>query len=292
MVSSLMEVVMGNMELERDVITGLEWSLNEITDNVLNHSESAHGGLIQASTMREHQKIQFVVADSGRGILSSMREGFPELRSDEEAIGEAIKQGVTRNPDVGQGNGLAGTMRIATGSGGSFGVSSGTSGLSIFRSPGAAEFEEMPFHRREFRGTVVEAELSTEGSLTLDEILGSAGIEFVGMDVIDAEYSVEGAMCVRLSEETRGFGSRQAGATIRTKCMNLLNAEPDKRLVLDWGGVPLVSSSFADEAVGRLFVELGPIRFGARVQHVGMEPLVRSLVDRAVMQRAAQASSA
>ena len=75
---------------------------------------------------------------------------------------------------------------------------------------------------------------------------------------------------------------------IRIKCVNLLNAEPHLPLVIDWTGVPLISSSFADEALGKLFVQLGPTGFSARIRNVGMEPLVRQLIDKAIMQRMAQ----
>lgn len=61
-----------------------------------------------------------------------------------------------------------------------------------------------------------------------------------------------------------------------------------KPLLLDWTGVLLVSSSFADELVGKLFASLGPLAFSARVRKVGMDATVRGLVDKAIMQRAAQ----
>ena len=122
---------MGSMEIERSVLAGLEWSVNEITDNVLNHAESPLGGLVQVATQRETVAFQFVVGDARRGILASMRDGFPDLQDDAEAIGEAVKQGVTRNPDIGQGNGLAGTLRVAALSNGSFSVLSGQALLGL-----------------------------------------------------------------------------------------------------------------------------------------------------------------
>ncbi len=105
-------------------------------------------------------------------------------------------------------------------------------------------------------------------------------------------YSAEDGdyLTIRLRDEQGGFGTRQAGGQLRTKLKNLLAADPGKRLVIDWSGVPLISSSFADEAIGRLFLELGPLSFSSRIQHVGMESLVRSLIDRAVMQRVQQGS--
>ena len=120
-----MDVVMRNITLDHDVIAGLEWSINEITDNVLNHAECAEGGIVHVSTFGEARKVAFGVADSGRGILSSLREGHPSLQTDAHAIGEAMKAGITRNPDAGQGNGIAGALRIATMSEGSFQITSG-----------------------------------------------------------------------------------------------------------------------------------------------------------------------
>jgi len=76
-VDDFMDVVLRTMKMPRDIISGLEWSINEITDNVLNHSESPFGGLIQASTYIKDKTIAFAVVDSGRGILNSMQEGFP-----------------------------------------------------------------------------------------------------------------------------------------------------------------------------------------------------------------------
>ena len=55
--------------------------------------------------------------------------------------------------------------------------------------------------------------------------------------------------------------------------------------------MPLVSSSFADELVGKLFASLGPLAFSARVRNLGMDATVRGLVDMAIMQRVAQVAN-
>ena len=108
LVNTFMDVVMRSMTLDRRVIAGLEWSINEITDNVLNHADCEEGGVIQVSTFRDGERVAFGVADSGRGILSSLREGHPSLQTDAQAIDEAMKAGITRDPNAGQGNGIAG----------------------------------------------------------------------------------------------------------------------------------------------------------------------------------------
>lgn len=70
-----------------------------------------------------------------------------------------------------------------------------------------------------------------------------------------------------------------------------MEAEPDKPLILDWDPVPLISSSFADELVGKLFADLGPWAFGARVGNVGMKTVVYGLIDKAITQRVVQVAN-
>jgi anti-sigma regulatory factor (Ser/Thr protein kinase) len=114
-----MDVVLRSMFIPSDIISALEWSISEICDNVINHSESMVGGFVEVITFPRQGIITFTVADAGRGILGSLKEAIPTLRTDAQAIGEAIKAGVTRNKAVGQGNGLAGSLRITTMTGGS-----------------------------------------------------------------------------------------------------------------------------------------------------------------------------
>jgi anti-sigma regulatory factor (Ser/Thr protein kinase) len=295
-VNAALDVVLRNMDLRRDVISALEWSLNEVTDNVLNHAQAEYGGLVQVSTFRDEHKIKFFVGDGGRGVPAAMREAFPHLRNDVQALEEAMKSGVTSIPDSGQGNGLAGSLRIATYAEGSFKISSGKGQICVFREGRAGEYRprktRFPSDFR-FPGTLVMVELQTEAEFDIADALALDGTpQAPAADIVDLQYTGEsGELVVSIKNESLGFGTRHAGVELRTKCRNLLNAEPGKRLVLDWSGVPMVSSSFADEAIGKLFVELGPTLFSTRIASVGTEPLVRALIDRAIMQRVVQSST-
>ena len=100
-----------------------------------------------------------------------------------------------------------------------------------------------------------------------------------GLDAAGVESARTDAF---LDEETSGVGTRTAGRQIRTKCTNLLQADSTMKLVLDWTNVPLISSSFADEFIGRLFIALGPLQFMTRVRMVGMDSLIAQLIDQAL----------
>lgn len=286
-VNDFMDVVLRTMKIPKDIISGLEWSINEITDNVLNHSESKHGGIIQASTHYKENKILFAVADSGIGILKSMQEGYPELRTELDAIGEAIKAGVTRNPKIGQGNGLAGSLRVATMTGGSFEILSGNGRLIITEDKTIRK----PVQRARYSGTLVSGEINIIDDFSISEALSFDNFEnYYPLDIIDLKYEVPESDCLllRMKEESTGFGSRKSGFQIRNKILNLLTAKERLPIIVDWDGVPVVSSSFADELMGKLFIGMGAMTFSAMVKNKNMEGLVKNLLDKAVAQRLTQ----
>lgn len=285
-VNDFMDVVLRTISIPKDIISALEWSINEITDNVLNHSNSKNGGIIQASTHYKENKIVFAVADGGRGILKSMQEGFPNLRNELDAIGEAIKAGVTRNPKFGQGNGLAGTLRITTMTGGSLEIFSGNGRLIATKDTTVRK----PLGGAQFKGVLISGEINIVENFSISEALNFNNQPSTFLDIVDLLYEMEDSDCLMLimKEEATGFGSRKSGLQIKTKLINLLRAKPNYPIIINWDGVPVISSSFADELIGKLFLELGAMTFSFLVKNRNMEPLIQNLLDKAVAQRLTQ----
>ena len=79
------------------------------------------------------------------------------------------------------------------------------------------------------------------------------------------------------------FGSRRGGKRVRGMIGNLLRE--NRSVTLDFKDVAVFSSGFADEVFGRLFVEMGPTAFMARVKMLNVDPTVSGLIDRAIEQR-------
>src|SRR5437867_3178661 len=284
-VNAIINAVMGSLSgMDRHDIAAIEWSLAEITDNVLNHARCETGGLVQATTFeKSRRRVEFVVCDGGATIPGTLRETHREITSDPQALEKAIREGVTRDKNFGQGNGLFGSLEVCRISGGQFHVHSRNANLSYYPKFGLhIRRETIPFS-----GTLVVANIDCSTPGVLQKALKFGGEEHVPVDYIETHYELSGGEFPRfvMRNEASSFGRRLAGEPIKNKLLNLVSMVVGKRLVIDFEDVALISSSFADEAFGKLFVELGALRFGQSFEFVNVSEMVRSLIDKAITQR-------
>jgi len=285
-VNRIVNAILGAIpEIERRDFAALEWSINEITDNVLVHSRSPIGGLVQVSTFKTYRKIvEFIVVDAGVGIPATLREGHPTLKTDAEALDHAIREGVTRDKSVGQGNGLFGSYQICSHSRGVFQVESGYAKLVFTERNGLhVSTEKIPL-----QGTLVVAQVDFSVPHLLEEALRIGGRIHTPLDFIETHYEGrQNAIDFIIKDESKSFGSRIGGTPVRNRLSNLLNMCPGQQIRIDFSDVPLISSSFADEVFGKLFNELGPMTFVQRFEFRNVSTTVRQLIDRAIAQRMA-----
>lgn len=270
--------------LTRDMLKALEWSLNEVSDNVLNHADSKVGGILQVMTYPQRHRVDFYVADAGVTIPASLRTSRDDIASDEDALGLAIMEGVTRNKQTNQGNGLYGAFKVCEVSGGEFGILSGNSSLTYRDRQLSAVHHPIPF-----KGTFVRASIDYSYDKLLEKALIFGGKPHnPSTDYIERMYQGDGDVTTFVvSKELKSFGSREAGKAGRIKLTNLMEGKQNP-VICDFEGVNLISSSFADEVFGRLFIDLGPLAFSRLCQFKNVDPTVRGLIDRAVMMRIKQ----
>ena len=290
-VNRIVNAILGAIpDIARTDFAALEWSINELTDNVLVHAESPVGGFVQVSTFKRNKKrVVFIVADAGIGIPNSLRQGHPEITSDVDALDKAIREGVTRDKSEGQGNGLFGTYQICSHSKSFFQVESGYGKLSFSESQGLkVKMEDVPY-----QGTLVVAEIDFSVPDLLQEALKFNGRVHEPTDYVELHYEDVNANRVvfKIAEEANSFGSRVAGRPLRNRIGNLARMCPAQQIIIDFSDIALVSSSFADELVGKLFAGFGPIEFMKRFKLVGVSPTVQQLIDRAISQRLASTPS-
>lgn len=286
-VNRITNAILGGIpNIERSDFGALEWAINELTDNVIVHSQSTIGGLVQVSNFRRDRKlIEFTIADAGQGIAQTLRSGGGFTGSDADGLQQAIREGVTRDKTIGQGNGLFGSYQICSHSGGEFRIDSGHARLHFLPVKGLAiRTEKVPVN-----GTVIVAKIDFTNPDLLQEALKFAGKRHTPVDYIETRYE-DGSTNVinfRLSEEADSYGSRLAGTPVSTKLSNLIRLCPGQPIEVDFDTIPIISSSFADEVFGKLFVSLGAMQFMQRLRFKNVVPTVQLLIDRAIAQRVA-----
>ena len=277
-VTAVVDVLARHMACSDGVLASIEWTLNELADNVLVHAAVpgvAVEGFVQIVSHPEQQKVDLVVSDYGRGIRESLWQSHPTL-NDEEALLKAIQAGVTRDQSAGQGNGLAGSVRIASSAGGLLTIMSGNAELAVVDgNPRTTVSGAVP-------GTTVCLVLSTDVEIDITEALwGKTPMSAFEMSHVTDDDKV----VFRVIDEASGFGNRDTGRQLRTKLQNIMTQFPSSRVEIDFADVALISASFADEFIAKLVVELGHFSFFNRMAVSNANQFISQTLDNVIRQR-------
>lgn len=284
LVNAYSDEMQASIECASGLVEGLEWSLNEVMDNVLQHSESGEGfmmGVIHKST----KCLMFSVYDNGQGIFNSFRDSEYHPRNPIDAISLSIQEGKTRDRRIGQGNGLWGLYRIIQNNKGRLEITSHGSSLVLYSDGKLLKFQELPILDTKKATTTINMSIYYDNNFSVVEALGGyqpADIRF--------ENKVDDDNCLHfiVSEESTGYGTRVAGERVRLKVINYFKRiDPPSRIIIDFSGLTIISSSFADEFIGKLVHEWGFCRFTNMVFLSGVSPTIQQIINRSVCQRMA-----
>lgn len=274
--NEIMDVLAKIPDLSMGVLTGVEWALNEIADNVLVHAEGARGWIQTIARLKGAHKVDLVVADCGPGILATIREGFPDVSSDTLALRKAIEKGVTRNKTIGQGNGLAGSVRIAESAQGWVNILSGTANLRVFNDGRRDDLPTLPYP-----GTCVSLTLPTDHPIDISEALWG----HTAMSMFENTHLTHEGLLFALLEEATGFGNRGSGAELANKLRNIATEFPGERIAIDFLGIDVASASFLDEFLAKMILSEGVTTFFGKFELRNMNDFVKRTADAVIAQR-------
>ena len=88
----------------------------------------------------------------------------------------------------------------------------------------------------------------------------------------------------KISERSEGTGTRESAIRVKNEVLNIL-AEEQKPVTLDFSGVEVISSSFADELIAKLFLSLGLFQFNNLIKIRGLDSSQQNILQRSVLQR-------
>ncbi len=280
--NSLVEDFSRQVQFSPGVLQTLNWSLYEVLDNVFQHSH-VEQGFVMASVTKQRPRLSVCVADTGIGIHRSfIRGGVHRPRTGVDAITLALQEGVSSTGDK-RGNGLYGLKAAVEENRGSLRLISGRSGLEMTdKRVTTLNLGSGIIADDDHFGTVVDWQVRTDQAVDISKVLAGRAVH----SRLESFESDEGFHIIKLAEHAHGTGSRKAATELRNWLVNVLN-EGAPVLYLDFEGVNVVSSSFADETIGKLAETFGPIEFARRIRLVHMSETIERLLDRAISIRLA-----
>lgn len=273
-VNALCELVVRHSPDPRSLLPAIEWAANEVTDNVELHASAATPGIFCARLYPRRNRLEMAVVDQGVGIRASLGATIA-AGSDGAAIAQALQRGVTRDPSIGQGNGLAGTKEIILQNEGDLML---WSGVAMFRIIDGQDRGYIPVAGAAGTGVVLSFLLNQPIDLQRTFIAGTA------MDYIERQAEAAADVGLSVRAEVTSTRSRGPARSLRQKILALL-PDVEGPLVLDFHGIEGAASSFLDELLGRLAAQIGPETFKAKVEVRNMTPLVAQIANVVINQR-------
>ncbi len=268
---------------EEGVIKSLIWCINEVMDNVLVHS-GENTGYIMAQYHRKKNRLAFCVCDYGIGIHKTLLESKHKPATEIDALTMAIQEGI--GDGKGQGNGLYGLYQIVKENGGKLTISSGESAIMLSNSKGLQKFDNCEKLIRTNPGTIVDFQLDISKKIDIQTALCKIN-GFDGFDIrIDNMWDDNNSNWLRYNvyENCSGTGTRLAGKELKNDVINTLR-RTKAPIILDFEAVKTCSSSFIDEFLCKLFLELGVLEFNKLIKIENMDDFIKHLFERSIYMR-------
>lgn len=269
---------------EEGVLKGLNWCLYEIMDNVLIHSHSKFG-YVMAQYHNKTNRIAICIYDSGIGIHSSLIAGSVETKDEINAIELALQEGV--GDGQGQGNGLYGLFQIVKENGGRLAISTGNTTF-MFDGANKKSWSTNPVIDEQHKGTTVDFQLDLNRKTDIKKALKSIG-EFDDFDIRieDMKQETDNTLIYKVADYAKDLGTRPSGKAVKTDVLNTI-IRTKQPIILDFSNIQIVGSSFIDEFIGKMYVELGVIKFNQIISIRNMNEEVIHLCNRAIAMRVKQ----
>ncbi len=271
-------------EFANGILEGIEWSINEIMDNVLNHSE-AGCGFIMGQLHKSSKHVVFTIYDAGIGIYNSFKNSIHKPKNNADALTLCIQAGVTRDKKIGQGNGLAGMFSLVKEGGGRLVITSGRDSFVYCNNDSNIARNKHQFPTNGNLGTTIDFQLDYSQNISIEKVLTFQGHTFEFTNLYSESLENEkGELVFSISKLAEGTGTRDSALRLKNEIVNLMRAH-SQIAVLDFEGINVVTSSFVDELVAKLLVELGLFQFNQRIKLKNMSNLLQQTLQKSVIQR-------
>lgn len=271
-------------EFAPGVLEGIEWSINEIMDNVLNHSQSPCG-FIMGQLHKTSKHVAFTIYDAGIGIYKSLKDSIHAPRNNADALTMCIIAGITRDKKVGQGNGMNGLFSLVKEGNGRLVITSGRDSYEYVEGNSRIKRGKHNYPSNQFLSTTVDFQLDYSKDISIEKVLTFQGKTFEFTNLYSEKLENErGELVFKIVDMAEGTGTRDSAIRFKNEIVNLIRTN-SQVAVLDFEGVSVATSSFIDELVAKLFVEFGLFQFNQRIKLINMSILLQQTLQKSVIQR-------
>lgn len=270
----------------KGVVEAFEWTVNEVMDNVIQHSQSANGYIMCTATSNSH--ISVAIYDNGIGIYKSFQGTHYRLQNAYDAIILAMQEGATRDKTIGQGNGLWGMSKLLANNKGSLSIASSEANVSITESSEVIKRSvTTKFSLGEScyqMGTLVDFQFQCNNEVSLTQVFG-ADYLYTNLNLEALEDENE-RIILKVNEFSFGYATRVAGERARKMAINYaIQSNYEQLILLDFAGVGIIASSFADEFVGKMIQYFGFVQFNSLFRIINVSEENMAIINRSIMQR-------
>lgn len=159
------------------------------------------------------------------------------------------------------------------------------SGSYMYNNGYVRTYDSLPFTSRDTPGTIVDFQLNYAEDMSLDKALVFRGKQYEMINLhfenLEDDY---GRVLYKISDRSEGTGTRESAIRVKNEVLNILSEE-QKPITIDFTGVAVISSSFADELIAKLFLSLGLFQFNNLIKIKGLDASQQSILQRSVLQR-------
>ena len=121
--------------------------------------------------------------------------------------------------------------------------------------------------------------------MSLDRALVFRGKQYKLTNIHFEEMEDEnGYIYYKIREHAEGTGTRDSAIRVKNEIHNILTEE-QKPIILDFEGITVISSSFADELLAKLFLDFGLFQFNNLIKIKSMDESLQNILHRSVLQR-------
>ena len=268
--------------------TGLEWCLNETMDNVLVHSKS-NKGFVMAQYHQTSKLFSVCIYDNGIGIFNSFKESKYHPKKPLDAITLALGERITRDEKVGQGNGLWGLYRIVEENKGKLRIISDGAYYEMRFDSGFSKQNNFEDWNRsslfsDLGTTIIDFQLSVNNDMDIEKAIPDSKLIDIWEENLEND---NGDYVIKVSELSKGTGTRSAALEMRNIALNIAIHNHSK-VIFDFDGVGTISSSYADELIGKIIAFYGIVFFGKKFDIINLTKTNLVILERSVRMRLAQ----